>query len=126
MIAWNLRVLEKRLLGLKIIELLLLLGYGGPAAIRTQDLTVISRALHQAKLRAHKSILLNYRSWKAFFEGTPWSDNTFNTRITTYNFCLKIRYFADPKIYLQDAEPASTVLYTILSVWGSADKHISY
>ena len=27
--------------------------YGGPAAIRTQDLTVISRALHQAKLRAH-------------------------------------------------------------------------
>jgi hypothetical protein len=25
---------------------------GGPAAIRTQDLTVISRALHQAKLRA--------------------------------------------------------------------------
>ena len=26
--------------------------YGGPAAIRTQDLTVISRALHQAKLRA--------------------------------------------------------------------------
>ena len=30
--------------------------FGGPAAIRTQDLTVISRALHQAKLRAQLKI----------------------------------------------------------------------
>ncbi len=35
---------------------------GGPAAIRTQDLTVISRALHQAKLRAQISDFLEYRS----------------------------------------------------------------
>ena len=32
--------------------------FGGPAAIRTQDLTVISRALHQAKLRAQISDFL--------------------------------------------------------------------
>ena len=90
---------------------------GGPAAIRTQDLTVISRALHQAKLRAQKSIFLELSELKGFFEGTPLSDNTFNTRITTYNFCSNIRYFTDPKFCFQDAETASTVLYTILSVW---------
>ena len=32
---------------------------GGPAEIRTQDLTVISRALHLAKLRAQ----YNYLAW---------------------------------------------------------------
>ena len=37
---------------------------GGPAAIRTQDLTVISRALHQAKLRAqNKGQMLLLKTW---------------------------------------------------------------
>jgi hypothetical protein len=38
--------------------------YGGPAAIRTQDLTVISRALHQAKLRARNEVQYGYKNLK--------------------------------------------------------------
>ena len=41
--------------------------YGGPAAIRTQDLTVISRALHQAKLRAQMLFFLELSKLKGFF-----------------------------------------------------------
>ena len=44
----------------------------GPAAIRTQDLTVISRALHQAKLRAQMSGYFELSELKGFFrESVP-------------------------------------------------------
>ena len=44
---------------------------GGPAAIRTQDLTVISRALHQAKLRAQMAGFLELSKLKAFLGKHP-------------------------------------------------------
>ena len=55
----------------------------GPAAIRTQDLTVISRALHRAKLRAHR-----VQAWYIASRDTP---NT-HTGTLTFRFEVRVHY----------------------------------
>ena len=56
-------------------------------------------------------VISNYQSWKAFLGKASQSDNTSNTRFTTYNFCSNIRDSACPKFYLQEAEPLCRQFY---------------